>query len=79
MKKAYTHRIPLYPWNELSTLIRFINYLVNIVAAMISFYFNKSFLWAIFHFIFGWIYMIYCLLLGRFADGKLIEILTSYF
>lgn len=73
MAKTYTFQISIAP------VLRFITFLVNIVAVMVSFYFNKSFLWAIFHFIFGWIYMIYCLLLGRFADGKLIEILTSYF
>lgn len=52
---------------------------INILSAMISYYYNKSILWAIFHFIFGWIYMIYCLLLGRFSNGKLVEIISSYF
>jgi hypothetical protein len=61
-----------YPKNILTTI-------VNILALLVSYYFNKSFLWGVFHFIFGWVYLIYCLLLGRFTDGKFVEIITSYF
>jgi hypothetical protein len=53
--------------------------IANVIAALVSFYYNKSFLWAIFHFMFGWLYLIYSLLLGRFADGNLFVILSSYF
>jgi len=52
--------------------------IVSILAVMVSWYFNKSILWAIFHYMFGWIYMIYCLLIGRFADGGFMEIINSY-
>lgn len=52
---------------------------VNILSVMVSWYFNKSVLWAIFHFIFGWIYLLYSLLIGRFADGGFMEIINSYF
>jgi hypothetical protein len=52
--------------------------IVSILAVMVSWYFNKSILWAIFHYMFGWIYMIYSLLIGRFADGGFMEIINSY-
>ena len=52
---------------------------INIFAVMVSWYFNKSILWAIFHFIFGLIYLVYSLLIGRFADGGLMEIVNHYF
>jgi hypothetical protein len=53
--------------------------IVSVLAVMVSWYFNKSIGWAIFHYIFGWIYMIYSLLIGRFADGGFMEIINSYF
>ena len=53
--------------------------IANIFAVMVSWYFNKSVLWAIFHYIFGWFYLLYSLLIGRFVDGGFIEIITSYF
>lgn len=67
--------VTVYHWYPKNLL----TFVVNVVAAMVSYYFNKSFLWAFFHFLFGWIYMIYSLLLGRFSNGKLVEIITSYF
>ena len=56
-----------------------LTFIINLLAAMVSYYFNKSFLWAFFHYIFGWVYLIYCLLLGKFSEGKFVEIITSYF
>lgn len=56
-----------------------INMIVGIVSIMVSWYFNKSILWAIFHYMFGWLYLLYCLLIGRFADGGFMEIMESYF
>jgi hypothetical protein len=53
--------------------------IVSVLAVMVSWYFNKSIGWAIFHYMFGWIYMIYSLLIGRFADGGFMEIINSYF
>jgi hypothetical protein len=52
---------------------------INIFAIMVSWYFNKSVLWAIFHWIFGLLYLIYCLLIGRFADGGFMENINHYF
>lgn len=53
--------------------------IINIFAVMVSWYFNKSVLWAIFHWIFGLLYLIYSLLIGRFADGGFMEIINYYF
>lgn len=52
---------------------------INIFALMVSWFYNHSILWGIFHFIFGFIYLIYCLIIGRFADGKFMEIIHHYF
>jgi hypothetical protein len=54
-------------------------FVINIVSVMVSWYFNKSVLWAIFHYVFGLIYLMYSLLIGRFADGGFMEIMNSYF
>lgn len=51
----------------------------SIFAVMVSWYFNHSVLWAIFHFLFSWIYLLYCLIIGRFADGGFMEIINHYF
>ncbi len=51
----------------------------GILSVMVSWYFNKSILWAIFHYIFGIPYLIYSMLIGRFKDGGFMEIITSYF
>ena len=56
-----------------------IHLLFGLLAAMVSWYFNKSILWAIFHFIFSWIYLVYCVLALRFADGGFMEIINHYF
>jgi len=66
-------------YNPLSGFKSFFHMITGIVSMMISWYFNQSVLWAIFHYIFGIPYLIYCLLLGRFKDGAFIEILSSYF
>jgi|TARA_R110000851_G_scaffold47424_2_gene115178 hypothetical protein len=52
---------------------------INILSVMVSWYFNKSVLWAIFHYVFGLMYLIYSMLIGRFADGGFMEIMNSYF
>ena len=56
-----------------------LTWIINIFAVMVSWYFNHSVLWAIFHFFIGWIYLLYSLLIGRFADGGFMEIINSYF
>lgn len=53
--------------------------LFRVVAVMISWYFNKSIGWAVLHYIFGWMYVLYVLLTGGFADGNLGEIIRHYF
>ena len=55
------------------------NSIVFILSIMVSWYFNKSILWAIFHGMFSWIYLIYSILIGRFADGGFMEIINYYF
>ena len=65
--------------NKLSLPINgYIKLAINILAVMVSWYFNKSILWAIFHFAFGVWYLIYRLLIGSFADGGFMEIINSY-
>lgn len=53
--------------------------IINILSLMVSWHFNQSVGWAIFHYIFGVWNMLYNLLSYRFADGAIIDILNSYF
>tara|TARA_R110000803_G_scaffold38955_1_gene84043 strand:- start:609 stop:800 length:192 start_codon:yes stop_codon:yes gene_type:complete len=53
--------------------------IINVLALMVSWYFNKSILWAIFHFFFGGFYLIYRLIIGSFRNGGLETIINSYF
>lgn len=53
--------------------------ILRVLAVMVSWFYNKSILWAIFHFFFGVIYLIYRLLIGSFANGGFIEIINFYF
>jgi hypothetical protein len=53
--------------------------LLDIYAAMVSYYFNHNVILAIVHFIFGPIYLIYSLLVGHFAHGQWQTIFNSYF
>lgn len=54
-------------------------FLINVLSVMVSWFFNKSILWAIFHWIVGPFYLVYRLLKGSFADGGFMEIINSYF
>ena len=63
-------KIPISNWIRLA---------INILAVMVSWFFNKSILWAIFHFLFGTWYLIYRLLIGSFKAGGFMEIINSYF
>jgi hypothetical protein len=58
--------------------LRIVKLIISVLAVMVSWHFNKSILWAIFHFLFGIIYMIYRLLIGSFKDGGLESIISSY-
>jgi len=52
--------------------------IISITAVLVSWFFNHSILWAIFHYIFAIPYLIYCLLIGRFADGGFMTIINSF-
>ena len=52
---------------------------IDIIAVLVSWYFNHSFWWAILHYMFGPLYLLYSLLIGRFADGGFMTIMNSYF
>jgi hypothetical protein len=53
--------------------------IVNVTALLVSWFFNKSILWGIFHYIFSGPYLLYSLVTGRFSDGGFMEIINSYF
>lgn len=62
--------LPINGWIKLA---------INTFSLMVSWYFNKSILWGIFHFIFGIWYLIYRLIKGSFKDGGLMEVVNFYF
>lgn len=62
----------------LAQIVKLILLCANILSAMVSYHYNESILWAIFHFIFGPINLIYRLLIGSFKDGNLQIIIDSY-
>ena len=76
-KTKKTVNIILLP--KLDELVGIINLCIRILAVMVSYYFNASIGWAIIHYILGPIYLLYCLLLGRFAEGRFIDIINQYF
>jgi hypothetical protein len=59
-------------WNPL-------NLVAMVFAIMVSWFYNHSVLWAIFHGMFSWIYLIYSLIIGRFAHGGFMNIINHYF
>ena len=36
----------------------------KVIALLVSWYFNKSLLWLVIHYLFGWMYLVYVLLMG---------------
>ena len=62
-------QLPINGWIRLS---------INTIAVLVSWFFNKSILWAIFHFMFGTWYLIYRLLKGSFRDGGFMQIINNY-
>ena len=55
-------------------------YLISgIFMLMVSWFLNHSVILAIIHYLFWPIYLVYCLLTGKFADGGLMEIINHYF
>lgn len=61
------------------TVGRFIRVLINSTALLVSWYFNKSILWAIAHYFVGFYYLLYKVLDGAFRGGVLLEIYNYYF
>ena len=55
-----------------------LNLMASVLSIMVSWFFNHSVWWAIFHGIFSWIYLIYSLIIGRFADGNFMTIIHHY-
>lgn len=53
--------------------------IINIFSLLVSWYVNKSIFWGIFHYIFGFWYLIYSLLMQRFNDGGIMDIINYYF
>ena len=51
----------------------------DILAVMVSWFYNHSIFWAIIHYIFGPAYLIYSILIGRFANGGFMNIIHNYF
>ena len=56
-----------------------LNIVASIFAVMVSWYLNHSVWWAIFHYLFGWLYLLVVLLNGRFKDGGFMDIINYYF
>lgn len=51
----------------------------KIIAMLVSWYFNKSVFWVIIHYLFGWIYLVYVILMGGFSNGGFSSIIDYYF
>jgi hypothetical protein len=60
------------------TLISPVGGLAGIFAILVSWHFNESVLWAIFHFSVGTMYLLYMLITGAFVDGAFMDIINSY-
>mgnify|MGYP003639211921 CR=1 FL=1 len=50
----------------------------RVLSMFVSWYFNKSILLAIIHFLFGWVYIAYVLFTGRFDSGGMGELFKYY-
>jgi hypothetical protein len=44
----------------------------------VSWYFNKSVFWGIFHFFLGWVYLAYVLFLEGFNNGRMGKMMEFY-
>jgi hypothetical protein len=52
--------------------------LFRIFAVFVSWYYNGSVLWGLLHFFFGWIYLVYVMMMGGFSEGGLGDIIKYY-
>ena len=68
-KESTTFTYKPFSWSSIIT---------GIPAILVSYHFNESFAWAFLHYLISMPYLIYCLLIGRFADGAFLEIINSY-
>jgi hypothetical protein len=51
----------------------------KVLAILVSWYFNKSLLWLVIHYLFGWVYLVYILLMGGFSNDGITDIINFYF
>jgi hypothetical protein len=51
----------------------------KVIALLVSWYFNKSLLWLVIHYLFGWMYLVYVLLMGGFSNGNVGNMINYYF
>jgi hypothetical protein len=75
MESKRSININLLPEGDIISILVFAS---RVLAVLVSWYYNSSILWAIFHFIIGPFYIIYSLLMGRFVDGNITTIINSY-
>lgn len=52
--------------------------LFRMVALFTSWYLNKSIVWGVIHYFFGWLYITYAIFSGVFSDGGLGNIIKHY-
>ena len=52
--------------------------LFRIFALFVSWYYNESVIWGLIHFFFGWIYLVYVMVMGGFSEGGLGDIINYY-
>ena len=52
---------------------------VGVLSLLISWYFNKSILWGILHYLCGVYYLVYCIISRAFSNGELLKIFNYYF
>jgi len=52
--------------------------LFRIFAVFVSWYYNTSVLWGLFHFFLGWVYLVYVMVMGGFSEGGLGNVIDYY-
>lgn len=62
-----------------SGLVKVVSFVCNVLAVLVSWYFNKSILWAIVAYLFGWWYLLYKIITGAFKGGVIEQMIQFYF
>jgi hypothetical protein len=57
----------------------FLYFILGVFSLMVSWYFNKSVVWLIIHWLIWPLYLLWCLITGHFSDGQLMDIINYYF